>query len=210
MRNFALYAFVLVIAVALIAGGCEKKKEAEENAGAQAGQLDAMSENAKQLSDFAQRMESRKPVPPVNFKILLEFLPKSLPDMKPEEPTGETASIGTNSFSYVKQEFRSKNGKQVANIEIYDYAFISSFYMTYQMLMNMGYSRETTTGFEKTLKYGDFPAFERWDSEQKSNEFTVLVAERFIVVIDTQAMDEGSAKSIMDKIDIKKLAGTNG
>jgi hypothetical protein len=172
--------------------------------------LEQLQQTAKAMEETAKQMEKvqsgeQKPVPPVSFKVLLTFLPKAVGDLKAGEPEGETQNMGEWNFSNAKIEFNGEGGKQ-ANVEVFDYAHIGIMYAPYTILLNMKFSRESTKGYEKSTKLGDFPAYEKWENADARNEITVLVADRFIVTVKTDKLGEGSARKIAEGMDLKKLS----
>jgi hypothetical protein len=73
------------------------------------------------------------------------------------------------------------------------------------MMLNMNVARESTEGYEKSVKVKDYPAFEKW-SRNGSSEIVVLVGDRFIVKSDTRGLGEGSARKIVEGLNLKGLA----
>ena len=92
-----------------------------------------------------------------------------------------------------------------ADIGIFDYAHIPMLYVPFTMLLNMNVARESTEGYEKSVKVKGYPAFEKWGKNGNS-EIVVLVGDRFIVKSDTRGLGEGSAKQIVEKLDLTGLA----
>jgi hypothetical protein len=150
---------------------------------------------------------NRKPVPPVSFKVLLEYLPQSVEGMKADEPKGETTTMGEWRFSQAETRYRSEDGNKSAKVELFDYAHIPMLYAPFQMMMNMNMSKESTEGYERSTKIGGFPAHEKWRKNGEENEVTVLVADRFLVTTTTRGLGEDSAKKIAESLDLKGLAG---
>ena len=148
---------------------------------------------------------NKKPVPPVAFRDLIGFLPKRMGDMKAEEPNGETTTAGNWQYSSADVDFRSEDGKQHADVGIFDYAHIPFLYVPFTMMLNMNVSTESTNGYERSTKVDGYPAFEKW-KQGRSSEMVVLVGDRFIVKAETRGMGEGSAKKIVEDIDLKGLA----
>lgn len=50
-----------------------------------------------------------------------------------------------------------------------------------------------------------YPAFEKW-SRNGNSEIVVLVGDRFMVKSDTRGLGEGSAKKVVEGLDLKGLA----
>lgn len=197
--------FVCAVLVAAVVGlnGCGGKDEKKEQS-----MLEQLTEAGKAMEKTAQQMEKtadQKPVPPVSFKVLLTFLPATVDGLKAGEPEGESQTMGEWNFSRANIEFTGDGGKR-ASIEVFDYAHIGVLYAPYQLLFNMKFSRESTKGYEKSVKLADFPAFEKWELAGANNEITVLVGDRFIVVVKTDGLGEGSARKIAESMELKKLA----
>ena len=206
-KQFALILFSLF----LIAGCGDKTKdqpgEVKEN------ESTSVTDQKKAAEDYLSQMgdenlfENREPVPPVSFKVLMNYLPKEVSGLKAEKPRGETATWDKWTHSLANAEFRSENDNQSARVNIYDYAYITNLYLPYQMLFKMKYNRESSEGYEKSTELNGMPTFERWNEEGKDNEVTVLVGKRFIVHVGTNEMPEGSARKIAEGIDLSGLAG---
>jgi hypothetical protein len=161
---------------------------------------------ASQMQKAAEGFTTnRKPVPPVAFRELIDFLPTKMPGMKADEPKGETTTAGSWQYSQAEVDFRSEDGKRSADVGIFDYAHIPMLYVPFTMLLNMNVARESTEGYEKSVKVKGYPAFEKWGKNGNS-EIVVLVGDRFIVKSDTRGLGEGSGKQIVEKLDLTGLA----
>jgi len=114
--------------------------------------------------------------------------------------------MGNFSHSTANVTFNDDEYTKSAEVTINDFALISVLYMPYKMMFNMKYEKETSDGYEKSLKIGDFPAFEKWYEENNNNEITVLVSDRFLVEVRTNGIGEGSAKSIAEGMNLSNLA----
>lgn len=190
------------LAIALVGGvsACGDPKPDPNNPFAQ------LTAAANQMQKAAEGFTSnRKPVPPVAFRELMGFLPKQMAGMKADEPKGETTTAGSWQYSQAEVDFRTEDGKRSADVGIFDYAHIPFLYVPFNMVLNMNVARESTEGYEKSVKVDGFPAFEKWDKDGDS-EIAVLVGDRFIVKADTRGMGEGSAKRIVEDLDLKGLA----
>lgn len=181
-----------------------QKENKDETSANYQGMTSEYQKMAEQMSD--DLIENKEPVPPVSFKILMNYLPKEVAGLKAEKPRGETVQWEKWTHSNASIDFNSETDNQNARVNIYDYAYISNLYLPYQMLFNMKYNRETSEGYEKSIEINGMPAFERWNEEGKDNEVTVLVGKRFIVHVETNGLDESSARKIAEKIDLNSLA----
>ncbi len=161
---------------------------------------------ANQMQKAAEGLTTnRKPVPPIAFRELMDFLPKEMAGMKADEPKGETTTAGSWQYSQAEVDFRTEDGKRSVDVGIFDYAHIPMLYVPFTMLLNMNVASESTEGYEKSVKIGGYPAFEKWNKSGNS-EVVVLVGDRFIVKADTRGLGEGSAKKIAEDLDLKGLA----
>lgn len=163
-------------------------------------------ENAMSQMMGGDLLENKEPVPPVSFKILMNYLPKEVAGLKSEKPQGESVQWDKWTHSTANVDFRSESDNQNAKVNIYDYAYISNLYLPYQMMFKMKFNRESSEGYEKSTELNGMPTFERWNEEGKDNEVTVLVGKRFIVQVQTNEMPEGSARKIAEGMDLAGLA----
>ena len=200
MHHLTSTVLAVALSTSLACGG--DKKETSSLSQLTSG-LSQMEKAVKGMSASADR----KPVPPVSFKVLLDYLPKSLDDMKAGEPKGETGTYGEWQYSQAEANYRSEDGNKSAKVGLFDYAHIPMFYAPLQMMLNMNMNKESTEGYERSTKIGEFPAFEKWQKNGEQSEVTILVGDRFVVSTTTRGLGEGSAKKIAESIDLKDLAG---
>ena len=203
MRHRASAALIIAFTTGLAACGGDKGPDAKANP------MSQITTAVSQMEKMTQGMTAtanRKPVPPVSYKVLIEFLPQNVDGMKAEAPKGETSTMGEWQYSQVETRYRSEDGNKSAKVELFDYAHIPMLYAPIQMMMNMNMSKESTEGFERSTKVGGFPAYEKWRSAGEESEVTILVADRFVVTTNTRGLGEDSAKKIAESIDLKGLA----
>jgi hypothetical protein len=161
------------------------------------------------MKEAAERYANREPVPPVAFRELIELLPDKVGGMKADDPKGETTTAGSWQYSQAEVRFRNEDGSKSAEVGIFDYAHIPFLYAPFNMFLNMNVSRESTEGYERSTKIEGYPGFEQWKEGGKS-EALVLVADRFIVKADTRGMGEGSAREILEDMDLDDLEDKGG
>lgn len=149
---------------------------------------------------------NRKPVPPVSFKVLIDYIPKSMGDMKGDPPKGETTTAGQWQYSQAEANYRSEDGNRHADVGIFDYAHIPMLYVPFQMMLNMKVNTESTEGYEHSVQIAGFPAYEKWTINGGESEVVVMVGDRFVVKTSTRGLGEGSARKIVEGMDLKGLA----
>lgn len=208
MRTSALA--VVTAAVAFAACGNDQATQDATQA------LSQLTKAATQMAEQAQKVaggatgiapggKDAKPVPPVSYKQLIGYLPKELGGMKGSEPEGETTTAGQWQYSQANVNFSGGDG-QSAEVGIFDYAHISMLYLPFQMALRMKVNQESTKGYTRSGEMDGFPALEEWDKNDKRSEMTVLVGDRFVVSAKMRGGEEGAARQIVDKIDLKGLA----
>ncbi len=177
----------------------------------QKGALDKLQEHANTVQKAAEAMsesaqQTREPVPPVSFRVLIGFLPTSVGDLKAGEPDGETTSMGEWQFSQAKISFTSDDGARSADVSIFDYAYIQALYAPFQMMLKMGYNRESTKGYERSTTISGMTALDKWEASDKSHEVTVLIGDRFIVTCHTRGLPENVAIQTLESMKLKELS----
>lgn len=207
MRRLTATVFVVAFTTSLAACGGNKSSKQSTESGNASSQI---SPGMNQLDKMSQNMAAaanRTPVAPVSFKVLIDYLPKSVPGMKEEEPRGETSSAGQWQYSQAEAHYRGTSGNQSAKVSVADYANIPTLYAPIQMVMSMNLNQESTEGYERNEQIGGFPAHERWRKDGQSDEVMILVGNRFVVTTTTHGVGEGSAQKVAESIDLKGLAG---
>jgi hypothetical protein len=178
----------------------KKAAEAVGKAASEAGTAAAaagVSEAAKAMQGMANAMATGagpdgKPVDPVAFQTLQTHLPKvSGWDMG--EPEGERMTMPV-AFSQV--EARYTKGDARMQVKIVDTGFAQMLIMPWSMMLASGYSRESSSGYEKATTVGGNPAIEKWNKNSKNGEIDVLVGKRFMVTIEGH--DVADIKAVQD------------
>lgn len=191
----------------------ENVKKAAE-AVAKAAEQQGTAAAAKGANDMAQAMQGMaaalsgaandgKPVDPVAFQTLQTHLPK-VSGWEMSEPNGERMTMPVP-FSSVEANY--KNGDARVQVKIVDTGFAQLLMMPWQMMLATGYSKESSSGYEKATTVGGNPGIEKWNKSSKNGELDVLVAKRFMVTIESHDVDD--MKTVQDfasKIDFNALA----
>ena len=216
-----ILATVLAISVAAC-GKSEQQKQAEKAAedlkkaaeaiGQAAGQAgtaaaaQGTADMAKAMQGMASALGAKtadgKPIEPIAFQTLQTALP-SVSGWEMEKPTGERM---TSPFPFSKTEADYKNGEQRVSVTITDSAAAGMLLMPVRMMVASGYSRETSSGYEKATTAAGQPAVEKWQADDKRGELTILANDRF--VIEMKGRNVANVKTLHDfagKLDLGKL-----
>lgn len=74
------------------------------------------------------------------------------------------------------------------------------------MFLAAGYEKETESGYEKSIKLGEFPGFEKWDTDNKSGELNLVVGQRFLVTVEGRRLDDAKVlHQFASNVDTTKL-----
>lgn len=201
-----LWILAMVAVVALSAcGKSEQQKQAEQAAEdlkkaaetmAKAAEKQGTAAAAQGATDMAKAMQTMasalnggtdgKPVDPVSFQTLQTHLPK-VSGWEMEEPEGERMTMPVP-FSQVETKY--KKGETRIDAKIVDTGMAQLLMAPWSMMMAAGYSRESSSGYEKSTSLSGNPAIEKWNKTSKNGEIDVLVGKRFMVTIEGHDLDD--------------------
>ena len=166
---------------------------------------------SKGLEDLARGMSAMandpnaKPVDPMTIDALKTALP-DLSGWEKGKPTGERM---TSPVNYAEAKVTFTRGESALDVKIVDSAMNQLLIAPFSMFLAVGYEKETDHGYEKGVKVGEYPGWERWDSEGKEGELNAIVAKRFIVQIEGRNIENTRVlHSTMENINLKKLSET--
>lgn len=208
MRRTCAVGVLALIAVAC--GSSEQEKQAEQVEKAAEQVQDSAATMAKGLEDMAKGLSAMaggdpnaKAVDPVSFRDLQTVLP-DLPGWEKGKPTGERMTMPVN-FSQAEVEYT--RGDSRIEAKIVDSALNQLLVAPFSMFLTAGYEKETSEGYEKSVKIGQYPGWEKWDTDDKDGELNAVVAGRFIVqVTGNDIADMKVLHDVMNATDLNKLA----
>jgi hypothetical protein len=142
-------------------------------------------------------------VEPVDFRELKNLLPDGIGAMKRTASEGEKG--GGFGFVVAHAEGRYEGGGGSATVKITDPGNLSGMAAMAAMWMNLELDKETDNGYEKTGTANGRRFHEKYDKASKSGEYTVIVANRFIVEVDGRGIDMPTMKKALEQINLTKL-----
>ena len=202
-----LISAMAIVAMCAACGKSEEQKQAEqaaENVKKAAETLAKVAEQqgtataAKGANDLASAMQGMaasmtgaagnngKPVDPVAFQTLQSHLPK-VSGWEMGEPEGERMTMPVP-FSQVEVDY--KKGDARMQVKIVDTGFAQMLLMPWSMMLASGYSRESSSGYEKATTISGNSAIEKWNKSSKNGELDILVGKRFMVTIEGHDIDD--------------------
>jgi hypothetical protein len=101
-----------------------------------------------------------------------------------------------------------RQGDASIDAKIVDSGFNQILMAPFTMFLSAGYEKETEDGYEKSVKVGEHPGWERWNSQGKDGELNAVVAKRFLLTLEGNGIQ--STKVLYDlaqATDLAKLAG---
>ncbi|MQA29567.1 MAG: hypothetical protein GEU82_06975 [Luteitalea sp.] len=213
-RELTLWCGVVCLSALAGCGTSEEARKVEEvekaaeqvqdSAGAMAKGLEDMAKGFQGLQGLTGGDPSQKPVDPVGFRDLQTAF-GDLPGWEKGKPTGERM---TNPINYSQAKVTYRKGEQSIEAEISDSAFNQLMLVPFAMFLTAGYEKETDHGYEKSIKVGDFPGWEKWDAAQKDGELSALVNKRFVVQLSGRNLTAVTElQAAMQSVDLQKLAG---
>jgi hypothetical protein len=218
MKGVRRIGLVVVLGSALACGQSPEETQAEaaqESAAETQKSADAVQKGAEDMAKGIEAMArgmgtalggttaDGKAVDPVDFKLLQAAIP-DVSGWERSKPTGERMTLPVR-FSQATAKFT----KGDARIEqkITDSALNQLLMAPFTMVLAAGYSKETSEGFERSVTIAGSPALEKWDSDARRGELTVVINKRFLVELEGRGLS--SDKDLRDFIahtDLKRVA----
>jgi hypothetical protein len=144
-----------------------------------------------------------KPVDPISFKELQTALPE-VAGWERQKPTGERMTMPV---AFSQAEARYTKGEARVEVKIVDSAFHQLLVAPWSMFLTVGYEKETSDGYEKSVNVSGSPGFEKWNDNRKDGELNLVVAKRFLVTVEGDGVgDIAVLREFASKLDTGKLA----
>ncbi|MGB3543358.1 hypothetical protein [Rubrivirga sp.] len=165
------------------------------------GQLSGMADAVEEMQAAAER----PPAEPINFRELRELLPGDVGGIEQTNVEGSTDGAMGFSISQVEADYDLDDTRY--DIGIMDYGAIPTMSM-----MGLGWTmgqidRESGTSYERTVTFGGEKGLRKYDTESRSGEFSLLVADRFLVSVSGRGVDDDDLEAALRSVDLEALAG---
>lgn len=148
--------------------------------------------------------EASAAVDPVGADQLRDLLPASLGAM--ERTNAEGATQGAMGFSVTEAEAAYEGGGAEVEVKIVDLGGMPSLDLMGLSWLTTDVDRETSTGYERTVTHGGHRGYRTYDSETRDGEFSLLVADRFLVTVEGDDVDDQQLEDALRAIDLVALA----
>lgn len=181
------------------------QKAADQTQGSAEQMAKGFESMAKGLSTMAGGDPNAKPVDPVSFRDLMAVFPENFSGWEKSKPTGERMSSPVN---FSQAEVRYTKGESRLELKITDSGLNQMLIAPFAMMLTSGYEKETENGYEKSVKVGTFPGWEKWNSAGKDGELNAIVNKRFMVQVEGNNIDDPKLlHQLLAATDLNKLDG---
>ncbi len=210
----ALFVMAVLAVVANAACGSKQENAAESNGTAQVQKgAETMAGGAKEMAKGFEALgkglaematdSNLTPVEPVSFHELQTVFP-DLPGWTKGKPTGEKMSTPV-SFSQAEVKYRKDSS--TISAKLVDSGFNKLLMAPFAMFLTTGYEKETEHGYEKSVKIGEYPGWEKWNSESKDGELNAVINKRFLLTLEGDGLADTSVlHELARKADLARLA----
>lgn len=191
----------LLLSLSVILWNCTSKSEEEEAKEEPKTGLEAI----QKMATEAEKMSKEGPKETIDPKLLKALLPEDADGLKRKEASSEKTSAMGFGVSTAKADYRDDNGQNI-DVEIVDVAGMGVALMGMAAWSMASIDKETEHGYEKTTEYQGHKAFEKYNTDSKDGEISVIVANRYIVNVRGNGVGIDKIKAVLDDVDLSKLA----
>lgn len=199
MKIYKLLLTLLVLA--FFACSCSKKAEEETTQEEPKSAIEALEKMGKE----AEKMSKEGPKETVDPKLLKALLPTDADGLTRKEASSEKNAMMGFGVSQAKASYSDDKDQRI-EVSIVDVAGMGMALMGMAAWSMASIDKETETGYEKTTEYKGHKAFEKYNTNGKDGEISVLVANRYIVQVQGRNVDMDKIKDVLEAIDLDKLA----
>jgi hypothetical protein len=148
-------------------------------------------------------------VRPVDFRKLQEMLPAEAVGVTRSDLGGDNVTAGEMSMSTARADYTkpdSDGSDARASIEIADYGAVPQMVAGMTAWRTMPVNVENDQGYTRTVKLKDYPAMEVYTKDGDGRQMIVLVAERFLLNIESAHVPEAEFRKFVESLPLEKLA----
>ncbi|OGV63659.1 MAG: hypothetical protein A2498_11520 [Lentisphaerae bacterium RIFOXYC12_FULL_60_16] len=206
----------LITAAVLTIGlaGCGGQKSEQEKARQTTAEAMQVSANAmeQQAKQMAQAMQEQNAVAGTavelaDFREMKKLLPEKASGLPRTEHQGSKNEAFGVRVSNAEARYENDDGSSI-HIQITDMGGMAGTAMLAQMAWaNMKIDNESDSGYERTVTVAGNKGFERFDSDSQHGELQIMVANRFMVAIDSQNVAMKAVLKMAEELPLSKLAG---
>lgn len=205
--GLALCALLLLASLTACGGAADPETEAAGRPG-----LTDIVRGATQAQDALEQLAARAeqpPAEPVDFRVLRDRLPGAVAGLERADVQGARQGAMGFTISEATATYEGaagEDGTPSLALKVQDLGGA-------QMALMMGLAwtlaevdRETSTGFERTVRLDGHPAYEEFDSATRTGKVQVLVADRFLVEAQGRLVEIDALRQAVRSVDLAALA----
>ena len=174
-----------------------KKIEAAEKAG------DSNAATAAAVEGLGALLGGGKKVDPLDVEQLKPFVPETFGGLKRSSYNAEKSGIAGLQVSKAEAQYSDDNGKSI-ELEISDTGGVSGL-MAFAGWAGVQGVREDDNGSERTQKIDGRLVHEKTSKSGGTNEYAVVLGDRFVVSAKGDGVDVNTLKSAVGSIDLARL-----
>jgi hypothetical protein len=176
-----------------------KKMEEAEKRGDTAGQTAAAFETLGTLLGGGKRVD------PLGIDVLKPFVPETFAGL-PRTRDVSAEKTGMVGMMVSNAEGNYGSGDKQASLEISDTGGVSGL-VGLATWANVQGEKDDETGTERTQKVGGRMVHERHSKNGGTNEYSVILGDRFVVAAKSSSLSVNELKSAVSSLDLGKLEG---
>jgi hypothetical protein len=173
-----------------------KKLEEAEKSGDQSAQVAAAFEGIGTLLGGGARVE------PMSLEEIKQFVPETFAGMSKRSSSAEKTGFGVT-VSKAEATYSDGAEKEVT-LEVVDSGGMSGL-IGLASWMGVQEEREDENGYERTRQVGGRYVHEKVSKRGGSNEFGIVIGERFLVSAEGRGVDIDALRSAVSSLDLAKL-----
>jgi hypothetical protein len=171
---------------------------------------DAIQAAGNVMQAFNQAASGGKAVEPVDFRQLKELLPESVGGMQRAEVSGKKSTALGMTISKAEARYTGEDRRAI-DVTISDIGNASGLAsLALYAWANNEIDKDSPNGYEKTTTFRGYKAYEKYNKRDRSGEMGVLIDKRFVVEAKGDGVSIEDLKSVLDKLDLSKLANMKG
>lgn len=147
-------------------------------------------------------------VPPVDYHKLKDVMPEEMSGIKRSHLEGQKSGFGNVVLTQATAEYKKPNAADndpSITIELIDYSSTGMGDVA-NAWDKMNIDQESDSGFERTLKIKDQPAFEQYQNHGKSGTVMIFIANRFSLHMTTTNLSADDFKKLAETLPVEKVA----
>lgn len=207
MRRFPpLRPSAFLLAVAFTFSACGGGDDPEPGLLSQARQAGQAVQGLQEMGEKLEQQANVPPADPVDFRRLKDLLPDSTADRPRTGSEGSRQGMGDFNVSQAEATYTvGADGR--ATVLVVDMGGAQAAMLFGAAWTLMSVDRETDSLYERTAQVEGYPGYESYNRSGRSGEVQALVADRFLVKVSGQNVDDGTLRDLLRGVDLRALEG---